>query len=64
MAIACSPDEQKRFTVVAAVDAGKPASIAEMRATFCPCAPCGIAQPRMTSSTSTGSSCGVLRRTS
>ena len=34
--IACEPDEQKRFTVVAATCFGKPAAIAAMRARFIP----------------------------
>src|ERR1017187_3073025 len=62
MAMACRPDEQNRLMVVAAVVTGRPASMAAMRATFCPCAPCGCAQPRITSSTSRGSRCGTLRR--
>src|SRR5580704_12625134 len=62
--MAWSPDEQNRFTVVAATDTGKPASNADTRATFDPCAPCGCAQPRMTSSISAAFSDGVLRNTS
>ena len=37
MAMACRPDEQKRLTVVAAVETGSPASSADTRATFWPC---------------------------
>src|ERR1700686_1861894 len=64
IAMACRPEEQKRFTVVAATVTGSPARIEETRATFDPCMPCGCAQPRMTSPISAGSSAGVLRRTS
>src|SRR5260370_10062236 len=64
IAMACKPEEQKRFTVVAATDAGNPARIADMRAMLAPCIPCGCAHPRMTSLTSAGSSAGVLRKTS
>ena len=42
MAMACSPEEQKRFTVVPATDTGKPARMAATRATFDPCGPCGM----------------------
>ena len=41
MAIACSPDEQKRLTVVPATDAGSPARINATRATLLPCGPLG-----------------------
>src|SRR5439155_654828 len=61
---AISPEKKNRLTVIAAVVTGSPAHIAESRATFCPCGPCGCPQPRTTSSISFGSSCGVLRRTS
>ena len=54
--IACMPEEQKRFTVVPAVVTGSPARIADWRAMLWPVAPSGIAQPRITSSTSPGSS--------
>src|SRR5438270_3163149 len=64
IAMACNPDEQKRFTVVPAVVGGRPASMAATRATLWPCGPCGCPQPRITSSISLGSSFGVLRRTS
>src|SRR4029453_5880613 len=37
-----------------------PARRLAMRATFSPCSPSGIAQPRITSSTSAGSTCGTL----
>ena len=41
-----------------------PARIAAMRATFVPCVPSGLAQPRKTSSISAGSSCGTFFSTS
>ena len=59
MAIACNPDEQKRLIVTADTSTGSPARSEAMRATFIPCSPSGIAQPRMTSSISLGSSCGT-----
>ena len=55
MAMACMPDEQKRLTVTPLVVTGKPARNATWRATFCPVAPSGSAQPMITSSTSPGS---------
>ena len=64
MAMACSPDEQKRFTVVPATDAGRPARIRATRATLLPCGPLGWAQPMITSSISAMSSCGALPSTS
>src|ERR1700676_1752025 len=64
MAMACKPEEQKRFTVIAAVETGGPACSAETRAMLWPCTPGGWRQPRITSSISFGSSWGVLRRTS
>src|SRR5213593_2186459 len=60
MAMAWSPDEQKRLTVVPATDAGKPARIAATRATLVPWGPWGWAQPRITSSISAGSSWGTF----
>ena len=54
-AIACRPELQNRLMVVAAVVTGKPARIAARRAMFLPVAPSGLAQPRTTSSTSSGS---------
>src|SRR6202050_5582548 len=62
--IACKPEEQKRLMVVPATDAGSPASMAEVRAIFWPCAPWGWAQPRTKSSISFASSFGVLSKTS
>src|ERR1700687_420578 len=64
MAMACKPDEQNRFTVIAAAETGRPAWSADTRAMLWPCTPWGWPQPRITSSISPGSSCGVLRRTS
>ena len=55
MAIACRPEEQNRFTVTPAVVTGSPALIAAWRAMLLPVAPSGRAQPRITSSTSPGS---------
>jgi hypothetical protein len=64
MAMACKPEEQKRFTVVPATDTGRPARTRATRATLLPWGPWGWAQPRITSSISTGSSCGTLPSTS
>src|SRR6185295_6125433 len=55
IAIVCSPDEQKRFTVIPAVVTGQPARIAICRAMMRPVAPSGLAQPMITSSMSAGS---------
>ena len=55
-AIVCKPDEQKRLTVVPGMLSGSPAAIAATRATLKPCSPSGIAQPRTTSSISSGES--------
>ena len=62
--MACSPDEQKRLTVTADADTGNPARRLAMRATFRPCSASGIAQPRITSSTSAGSAPGTRRMAS
>ena len=56
MAIACRPEEQKRLMVMAEISTGRPARSEAMRATFMPCSASGMAQPRMTSSISLGSS--------
>src|SRR5476649_2164298 len=58
-AIACRPEEQKRFTVTADALTGIPARKLAMRATFIPCSASGIAQPRITSSISAGSMPGA-----
>ena len=47
MAMACMPEEQKRFTVTPPVVTGRPARRAAWRAMFWPVAPSGRAQPRM-----------------
>src|SRR4051812_26731611 len=56
IAIVCSPEEQKRFTVTPDTVTGMPARIAIWRAMLEPVAPSGVAQPMITSSTSAGSS--------
>src|SRR5262249_51023614 len=58
-AIACNPEEQNRLIVIADVSTGSPARSAAIRATFIPCSPSGIAQPRITSSISFASSPGT-----
>src|SRR3954469_5941902 len=55
----CSPEAQNRLTVTADALCGTPARRLAMRATFRPCSPSGMAQPRMTSSTSAASSAGT-----
>jgi hypothetical protein len=55
-AMVCSPEEQKRLTVVPETVTGQPARIAIWRAMLPPVAPSGMAQPMTTSSTSCGSS--------
>src|SRR2546421_12947814 len=60
MAVALSPEDQKRLIVSPATDTGRPARIAATRAMLWPCEPCGWPQPRITSSTSFLSSCGTL----
>src|SRR6059058_222478 len=64
IAIAWRPEEQKRFTVRPPTLTGSPARTAATRAMLWPCGPWGWPQPRITSSTSVGSSCGTLPRTS
>src|SRR5512138_499053 len=54
-AIAWSPEEQSRLTVIAGVETGSPARSAAMRATLAPCSASGKAQPSTTSSTLAGS---------
>ncbi len=56
IAIVCSPDEQKRLTVIPDVVTGQPPRSAICRAMLRPVAPSGLAQPMMTSSISAGSS--------
>src|SRR5499425_3526022 len=60
MAMAWSPDEQKRLTVVPATLTGRPARRSATRATLLPWAPLGWAQPMITSSISLLSSWGTL----
>src|SRR3970282_47819 len=64
MAMAWSPEEQKRLTVVPAIETGSPARTSATRATLLPWAPLGWAQPMMTSSISFTSSCGTFPRAS
>src|SRR6185295_10924426 len=52
----CRPEEQKRLTVMPGTVFGQPARIAIWRAMFQPVAPSGLAQPMITSSTSSASS--------
>src|SRR5688572_11830365 len=54
-AMVCRPEEQKRFTVMPGTLIGQPARIAIWRAMFQPVAPSGLAQPMITSSTSSAS---------
>src|SRR6266850_1998570 len=58
--MALRPDEQKRLIVSPATLTGSPARMADTRAMLCPWAPCGWPHPRITSSTSLGSSCGTF----
>src|SRR5437667_5126159 len=52
---ACRLEPHWRSTVVPATSIGSPASSPIMRATFRPCSPCWLAQPKITSSMSAGS---------
>ena len=61
MAIDCKPEEQNRLIVIAEISTGRPARSAALRATFIPASASGIAQPRMMSSISFGSSPGTRR---
>src|ERR1700689_3706351 len=60
--IACSPEEQKRLMVMPGTVSGRPARRAAMRAMFMPDSASGIAQPRMTSSISSGAIAGCFSR--
>ena len=62
MAIVCRPLEQNRFTVMPLVVIGRPARKAIWRAMLLPVAPSGVAQPMITSSTSSGVDAGALDR--
>src|SRR5688572_1506331 len=55
-AMVCRPEEQKRLTVMPGTVSGQPARMAIWRAMFQPVAPSGLAQPMITSSTSSASS--------
>src|SRR3982750_1385764 len=58
-AIDWSPEEQKRFIVTADALTGMPARRLAMPLKLSPCSASGIAQPRITSSTSAGSRPGT-----
>ena len=60
MAMACSPEEQKRLMVTPGTVSGRPARSAATRAMFMPDSPSGLAQPRMTSSISSRGHGGIL----
>ncbi len=60
MAIACSPEEQKRLMVTPGTESGRPARSAAMRAMFMPDSASGMAQPRITSSISSGAMAGYF----
>jgi hypothetical protein len=60
IAIACTPDEQKRLMVTPGTAFGRPASSTPMRATFMPCSASGIAHPMMASPIRAGSILGAL----
>ena len=62
VARACSPDEQKRFIVIAGTVIGRPARRTARRATFMPCSASGKAQPTTTSSMTAGSNWGTFSR--
>ena len=60
IAIACTPDEQKRLIVMPGTEFGRPASSTPMRATFMPCSASGIAQPMIASPMRAGSMPGAF----
>src|SRR3989442_11579384 len=64
MAMALSPDAQKRLTVDPGTDVGRPDMTATVLPTFWPCGPSGKPAPRMTSSTCAGSTSGTRRKSS
>src|SRR6266851_1146883 len=64
MAMALSPDAQKRLTVDPGTDDGRPDMIATVLPTFWPCGPSGNPAPRMTSSICAGSTSGTRRSSS
>ena len=55
--VACIPDPHSRLTVWPGTSMGKPATRSAMRATLRLSSPAWLAQPRMTSSTSSGLTC-------
>src|SRR5437867_3093401 len=64
MAMALSPDAQKRLTVDPGTEVGRPDMTATVLPTFWPCGPSGKPAPRMTSSTCAGSTSGTRRSSS
>src|SRR3989440_6449368 len=64
IAIALSPDAQKRLTVDPGTDDGRPDMSATVLPTFWPCGPSGKPAPRMTSSIWAGSTSGTRRSSS
>src|SRR5213593_2760950 len=64
MAMALSPDAQKRLTVDPGTDVGRPDMTATVLPTFWPCGPSGKPAPRMTSSICAGSTSGTRRSSS
>ncbi len=65
MAMAWTPDEQKRLMVTPGTCSGRPASSTPMRATFMPCSASGIAQPMTASAIRAGSmpgACSITAR--
>src|SRR2546430_4690524 len=64
MAMALSPEAQKRLTVDPGTDVGRPDMTATVLPTFWPCGPSGKPAPRITSSTCAGSTSGTRRSSS
>src|SRR5437879_9613763 len=64
MAMALSPDAQKRLTVDPGTDDGRPDMSATVLPSFWPCGPAGKPAPRMTSSSRAGSPSGTRRSSS
>src|SRR5215472_13168287 len=60
IAIACSPEEQKRLMVTPGTASGSPERSAAIRAMFIPDSPSGLAQPSITSSTSSATTAGCF----
>lgn len=63
IAMACTPEEQKRLMVTPGTVYGRPASRVPIRATFMPCSASGMAQPMMASSMRCGSMPGACAMT-